>query len=663
MKKNFFYFSIFFFVGFAGLVLTNHAYSAPKKKSPAISITVIKAQIQKAKDIMNSLDNIFRIIAESYEIRHEVEGNNYRASVTAGMNQIQKAESALRGFNYREAHDVIRTSLQNFTQARVAILGSAKWTATRNERIEEWQRFITEVKTRIPEALEKSIFSDNNVNLSDSVLFTCAVPNMVPGRRFCDGKWEIKKNQADCFYLACVKGKKELPACAGSMSYVNRDIWKGPTNQKCCPGLHLTKTRSNEFMCQRSEGGVECSQDIDCPQPLCTEVAAFCMKGKCARPTCQTMALGIDPTPSDVSSPGVPAAPSEPTSACCLPNGSCSVATKQICDSMNGALTTKKSCAKNKCKAFTPDVPPAPSYYDKCVIDGMKDYKCSNNKSAQWSCECFNFSGQPVADSYYECRLDMKKSCPLSSVYGAQFITSINTRYRMHPDIQIFWDLNKPATSYMEYGETTSYGSVFHGDTPGGSADIPDQQHFLGNAGLYVGSGQDAKLRPDAIYHYRFVSTGTDGKKHISDDYTFSTTRPYGSKYWIMCKEGEVRNKTCVNGELVDMCRCTSEGLWKCSGDIATSCPAQITPSKVDDDTAPTSAPVTVDDPTDKAALLPVTPLPAVDIIGECKIGDAKYYDCPDKTRVYWCKCVVGEKWDCVLSPEKSCAVSTPGAI
>lgn len=605
MKKILFLFLALFLAVSISLAINSQAESATKKKSPAISIAAIKTQVQKAKDMVDSLDNIFRSIAVDYEIQQEVKENNYSSFLMAGREQLRKAESALSRVKSREALDAITASLQSFAKARGAMLNSAKWAATKDERIAEWQKFITEVEIRIPEALEKSIFFDNNVNLSDDILLTCAVPNTVPPQRYCQGQWEIRKNQADCPYLACVKGKKEVLPCAGALSYVNHDFKKGPTNQKCCPGLYLTKTKNNEFMCQISKGGKECLKDTDCPQPLCTEISALCIQGKCARPSCAlTMISGSRPLDSQSSD----LTQGEPASACCIPDGSCAVATKQTCSSMNGELTSRKSCSPNKCKPFASALPPEPSYYDKCTIEGMKDYKCSNTKTAKWSCGCFNFTTQPVADDYYECRLDMKKSCPSSVNYGSLSITGINIRYRMHPDIQIFWDLNKPATSYMEYGETTSYGSVFHGDTPGGSADTPDKQHFLGNAGLSVGLGQDAKLRPDAIYHYRFVSTDTNGKKHISDDYTFSTTKPYVSKHWIMCKAGEVMQKTCVNGELVDMCRCTAEGVWSCSGSIATSCPA------------PTPAFNPAEKlPADKSDSTPVSPLPTPTTQGEYK--------------------------------------------
>lgn len=639
MKKILIFSLVFCFTVFICLTISNQAESAPKKKLPAISISAIKQQIQKAKDIADSLDNIFRSLAVDYEIRQEVEGSNYSASLMAGREQAQKAESALSRVKYRKALDSITASLQNLAQARQAILGSAKWVATKDERIAEWQRLIAEVEARIPEALKKSIFSDGNVNLSDDILLTCAIPNVVPAKRYCQGQWEIRKNLADCPYLACVKGKKEILPCAGAMSYVNRNPKSGPTNQKCCPGLYLTKTKNNEFMCQRTEGGVECLKDTDCPQPLCTEISALCMLGKCARPTCMTIVMS-GPRPASEASP----AQGEPASACCLPDGSCSVATQQICDSMYGKMTDKKSCGLNKCKPFASTAPPVHSTYDKCVIEGVKDYKCSSKKTISWSCQCFNFSEQPVADYYYQCGLKPVESCPAPTRYAPLAVTGIHIRYQMSPAIQIFWDTNKPTISQMEYGETTAYGSVFQGINSTGSADTPDKLHFLDNEGLYVGLGENAKLRPDTIYHFRIVATDAKGNKLISDDYTFSTTKPYGSKHWIMCKEGEVRQKTCVNGELVDMCKCTADGVWSCLlGSIATSCPAPT----------PASAPA------DKSVPASVTPLPATVVTGECKIGDAKYYECPDKIQVHWCKCVVGEKWDCVSAPEKSCAAAT----
>lgn len=517
MKKILF-FLVFSLVFSVYLVQNSQAASATKKKSPVISVAAIKTQVQKAKDMVDSLDSIFRSIAVDYEIQQEVKGNNYSSFLMAGREQMQKAESALSRAKSREALDAITASLQSFAKARGAILNSAKWAATKDERIAEWQKFITEVKIRIPEALEKSIFSDNNVNLSDDILLTCAVPNTVPPRRYCQGKWETRKNQADCPYLACVKGKREVLPCAGALSYVNRDFKKGPTNQNCCPGLYLTKTKNNEFMCQISKGRKECVKETDCPQPLCTETPALCLQGKCARPACPATLMAIGPRP--------------------------------------------------------------PGTYDKCAIEGVKDYKCSSKKTISWSCQCFNFSEQPVADHYYYCGLEPVKSCPAPTRSAPLAVTRITIRYLIGGikggpgAIQLFWDTNEPTISYIEYGPTTAYGSIARGGTgPVGSYIDPGTGHVVEDQGLSVGLDNTAKLRPDTTYHFRIVATDTQGNKFVSDDYTFSTVRPYGSKHWIECQAGAVMQKTCVNGELVDRCRCTADGVWECKGDIGSSCP------------------------------------------------------------------------------------------
>ncbi len=528
MKKILVYSLVLCLAAFVCLVVSDYVESAPKKKALAISISAVRQKIQKVKDGIEALDNISRFVMVDYETRQEVKANNYDASLTDGREQLRKAESALSRAKYREALDAVNASLQGLTQARQALLDSAKWAAAKDDRIAEWQKFIAEVEIRIPEALKKSIFSDSVVNLSDNVLLTCAPPNIIYPRRACQGKWTIRKNLAGCPYLACLKGKKEVPVCASALSYVNRDPKKGPVSQQCCPGLYLTKTKNNEYMCQWTKGGVECYKDTDCPQPLCAEIPAQCILGKCASPTCSLMVMLVGPP---APTPTAPLAEESVT-------------------------------------------PPAPSFYDKCIIEGMKDHQCSNKKAISWSCECFNFNTQSVADYYYNCKLEPIIACTPVAEYLPLAITAINIRYRMSPDIQIFWDTSKPTISHMEYGETTAYGSVFQGIGSSGSADTPDKLHFLGNAGLSVGSGEGVKLRPDAIYHYRITATDANGNKIVSDDYTFSTVKPYGSKHWSVCKEGEVMQKTCLYGVLVDRCRCTADGAWECQGNIESSCPA-----------------------------------------------------------------------------------------
>ncbi len=70
----------------------------------------------------------------------------------------------------------------------------------------------------------------------------------------------------------------------------------------------------------------------------------------------------------------------------------------------------------------------------------------------------------------------------------------------------ITWKTNEPATSKVEYGETTTYGSV------------------LENLNLVVAhSISISNLTPSTTYHYRVSSKNSAGKEQISSDYNFTT--------------------------------------------------------------------------------------------------------------------------------------------
>jgi hypothetical protein len=71
----------------------------------------------------------------------------------------------------------------------------------------------------------------------------------------------------------------------------------------------------------------------------------------------------------------------------------------------------------------------------------------------------------------------------------------------------IFWGTNKLATSYAEYGLTTSYGLTT--PTPPSSLGI---QH--------TNNGQ-TELKGNTLYHSRIVATDTQGNTAASDDFTF----------------------------------------------------------------------------------------------------------------------------------------------
>lgn len=602
-----------------------------KTKKKKVTAKEAKQETQKAKDSFSPLEKLSSMFTS--EVMWELEESNYNTLVVNARDQVSDAESALTKRQWNIAHDKAVTSLENSSSARAVLLQSPQWGAQKEQINNDWWRFIDEMKKRIPEAIKKPLPSRDQMFMPVNLLLTCPIPMKVPPRRSCQGKWELKTDAMNCPYLACVKNKKEIPPCADALSYVNRDPKKGSIGQRCCPGLKEVRVDKATGECKRDALWRECQTELDCPQPLCAKISPICLEGICGRPTCslKMAPIGRPPRPAEWPSPAPTS--TEPLIACCLPSGACTIAAIDTCkNSMQGTPAPQSSCNPNQCDPSASALPPPPSYYDRCTIGGIKDYQCADGNNTSWRCECFNFSTQPVADYYYRCIAEPEKSCQAQTRLAPLAVTRIDIRYRMSPDIQIFWDINTPAISSLEYGETASYGSVVRGDSSVGSPDTPDTLHFLGNAGLSVGISNTSKLRPDTTYHFRIVATDTQGNTFVSKDYTFSTVKPYGSKHWIECQTGAVMQKTCVNGELVDRCRCTSEGQWNCVGNIESSCPIPI------------------------PAVTPATPAT------ECKTGETKYYNCPQGIEVTSCKCTWEGKWDCIISPEKSCPVPTTSA-
>src|SRR5262245_28588378 len=81
----------------------------------------------------------------------------------------------------------------------------------------------------------------------------------------------------------------------------------------------------------------------------------------------------------------------------------------------------------------------------------------------------------------------------------------------------ITWTTSAPATSQVEYGETTSYGS----STP------LDPTLVASHSVLITG------LKANTTYHYRVLSRlSPSGTPTVSGDYTFTTPVYYEIKFW-----------------------------------------------------------------------------------------------------------------------------------
>ena len=75
------------------------------------------------------------------------------------------------------------------------------------------------------------------------------------------------------------------------------------------------------------------------------------------------------------------------------------------------------------------------------------------------------------------------------------------------PGVTFTWRTNKPATTRIEYGTTTSYGHNVIVET------VPTLSHTATITGLTA----------NTTYHYRFISTDELGNITTGEDATFTT--------------------------------------------------------------------------------------------------------------------------------------------
>lgn len=98
-----------------------------------------------------------------------------------------------------------------------------------------------------------------------------------------------------------------------------------------------------------------------------------------------------------------------------------------------------------------------------------------------------------------------------------------------HQSAGVFWLTNRPATSQVEYGTTTAYGSQT------GRDETLVEEHIIALEGL----------EPETLYHFRVKSTapGASGEA-VSSDYTFRTlTEPSRVLNVLLRMEGKPNNR------------------------------------------------------------------------------------------------------------------------
>lgn len=245
---------------------------------------------------------------------------------------------------------------------------------------------------------------------------------------------------------------------------------------------------------------------------------------------CEKGAPGTVILPSPAATPSTPTPAPAPAStesgiACCVQGEVCKVFPTEGGEDYNqmveqcrseGRLTGASTCSPNPCQPFPVSTKIITTPYDvSCRTGQMKDYKCSDGTLIKWQCKCrLEADGE---ETRY-CVVNPAEICFVSASSAPLTINWIQTRYDTWEQVtgaeksismKIFWTTNKPATSWIEYGPTTAYGSK--------TSLSPFSPNY--NHNVLGFSGQQR----NTTYHFRIIAEDAQGHKIVSDDYTFTT--------------------------------------------------------------------------------------------------------------------------------------------
>jgi hypothetical protein len=348
------------------------------------------------------------------------------------------------------------------------------------ERQKRWTDFILKVKERFPEAIPGPVGPET---LPMELLFNCPLPS-VPSPETCEVKWLISSVK-NCPYFNCPSVGKTQAA---------------PLPEKLAEPLEQTE----------SEKPVESVV----PTPAASSVATEKPKTPSIPSPKPVPAPVPVPAPAPTLTPAPISIPS-PTPAtrvaCCNAGGGCKlVDAKETCLEMSGKPMSVSSCSPNPCPQPTP-------VYNECKQGPMKDYECPGGTLVKWQCEC---TAHADGEETRLCSVKPSESCPTGA--APLTITGIDVRHLLWMTKEwtviehIFWTTNIPATSYVEYGPTTSYGF-----TTSLSPESPKTQHVAEAMRVLEGTGQP--FERNTTYHFRIIAEDTQGNKIVSQDYTFTT--------------------------------------------------------------------------------------------------------------------------------------------
>lgn len=352
----------------------------------------------------------------------------------------------------------IESSQKGFERAIEALTGEKK---------EELKTKAEEIKIRIEEKIE-----------------TVVPPTTTE-------KPTVGQEPTEIRYFTCPDGiKVESGKCYGSGEKFTCSILSSPELQCSAPTPPVTK--GGECATTGETKYYQCPNDTQTVWCVCAPESGLVGAKNVWR--CQHLPQLACPKPT-------PAPASQPV-ACYIQKDCVFVENKDDCLRKGGSPSSESSCPA---PAPAP-VPPA------CAVSGIKDYKCPDGTLIKWQCSC--------GEDSWSCKANPAIFCPGLRDATSLIISDIWIRdmfWTEEPPVpnvtqgpgifHFFWGTSKPATSYIEYGLTDSYGLTT--PTPPSSLGI---QH--------TNNGQ-TELKGNTLYHSRIIATDTQGNTAASGDFTF----------------------------------------------------------------------------------------------------------------------------------------------
>lgn len=384
---------------------------------------------------------------------------------------------------------VIESSQKGFEKAIEAVP---------KEKKEELERKAEEIKSRIEEKIEAGSAAPKETPESCIQVITPAISPENTCKEFptpCDmpEDWKkVDKCPSEIRYYTCPDGTKVVSGeCYGQGETLRCALKVSPELQCSAPTPPVT-----------AGAGCQAAGEIKYYQCPNNTQATWCACGPESGAVGAKNVWRCQHLPQLACPKSAVTSPVLEETVCCI-DGKCAYEAKKQCISKSGKVVN--SCAE----CITPAPAPVPL---SCTVSGIKDYKCPDGTSIKWQCSC--------GEDSWSCKTYPAIFCPGLRDTTSLIISDIWIRdmfWTEEPPVpnvtqgpgifHVFWGTSKPATSYIEYGLTDSYGLTT--PTPPSSLGI---QH--------TNNGQ-TELKGNTLYHSRIIATDTQGNTAASDDFTF----------------------------------------------------------------------------------------------------------------------------------------------